>query len=178
MARWYWYSEDGKQIASPVHPKDSRPIAAAAEWVNPALVSDLHNSFALWAAAGRSPGPVIPRRIWIDRSGRVAVRFGKGAPQPLPDVGAGEPLAQWLALLSKWMDVYVVLARARSVWSLFDLAAALPFTSPCLLPRPLAQMPPDSWEQVARGLAAIVAEGELPSAKSSADRVSGAAAGH
>ena len=54
------------------------------------------------------------------------------------------------------METYVVLARARTVWSAQQLAAALPFLSPCMLPRPFAQLPPDNWEEVAYGLAATV----------------------
>jgi hypothetical protein len=59
------------------------------------------------------------------------------------------------------MENHVVLARARTVWTLAELAGALPFTSPSLLPRQLVQFPPDNWEQVARGLAAIVSDGSL-----------------
>ena len=159
MACWYWYDEDGEQMVSPRHPPHSRPISAAVEWLQPALISGLHRSFARWTAAEMSPGPVVPHRLWIDQSGLVAVRFSTDAPTPLPVVGGGEGLAQWLVLLAKWMDTYVVLARARSIWSLAELAAALPFTSPCLLPRSLAQLPPDNCGEVARGLAAILIDG-------------------
>ncbi len=124
--------------------------------MRPELISDLHRSFARWTGARLSIGPVLPHRLWINQSGLVAVRFAAGAPDPLPEVGAGEELAQWLLLLAKWMETYVVLARARAVWSTPELAAALPFLSPCMLPRPLAQLPPDNWEEVASGLAAIV----------------------
>ena len=161
MARWYWYDLDGALIVSPSHPPHSRPIAAAAEWLHPALISDLHHSFARWTTAQVSPGPVVPHRLWIDQTGVIAVRFGADAPVPLTSVGGGEGLAQWLVLLAKWMETYVVLARARAVWSLAELSAALPFTSPCLLPRPLAKLPPYNWDEVARGLATIVVDGEL-----------------
>jgi len=156
MAHWYWFDVNGEQIVSPSHPPQSRPIAAAVEWIRPELISDLHKSFARWTEARLSTGPVLPHRLWIDQSGLVAVRIATGAPGRLPEVGAGEELAQWFVLLTKWMETYVVLARARSVWSKPELAAALPFLSPCMLPRPLAQLPPDNWEEVARGLAAIV----------------------
>ncbi len=156
MARWYWYDHNGEQIVSLGHPPQSRPIAAAVEWMRPELISDLHRGFARWAEARLSTGPVLPHRLWIDQAGLVAVRFASGAPQRLPEVGAGEELAQWFVLLAKWMETYVVLARARTVWSTPHLAAALPFLSPCMLPRPLAQLPPDNWEEVACGLAATV----------------------
>ena len=159
MARWYWYDKEGNQHGASCHPPHSRPISAAVEWMHPALITDLHSSFAQWTAAKLSTGPVVPHRLWIDQTGLVAVRFSADAPAPQPPVGAGEELAQWLVLMAKWMETYVVLARARSVWSLAELAAALPFTSACLLPRTLAQLPPSNWEEVARGLAAIVIEG-------------------
>ena len=124
MARWYWYDKDGDQIVSPSHPPHSRPIPAAVEWLYPDLISDLHHSFAHWTTAELSTGPVVPHRLWIDRTGLIAVRFSADAPAPQPTVGAGEALAQWLVLMAKWMETYVVLARARSVWSLAELAAA------------------------------------------------------
>ena len=156
MARWYWCDDYGELIESRGHPPQSRPIAAGVEWIGPELISDLHRSFARWTEARLSTGPVLPHRLWIDRSGLVAIRFATGAPDRPPEVGAGEELAQWFVLLSKWMETYVVLARAGAIWSKPALAAALPFLSPCMLPRPLAQLPPDNWEEVARGLAAIV----------------------
>lgn len=109
-----------------------------------------------------SPGPVIPHRLWIDQDGGITFRFVADAPVAMPAVGAGEPLAQWLVLISKWMETHVVLARARTVWSLDQLVGALTFTTPSLLPRQLVQFPPDNWEQVARGLAASISEGSLP----------------
>jgi len=161
MARWYWCDDSGELIESLGHPPNSRPIAAAVEWIGPELITDLHRSFARWTEAQLSTGPILPHRLWIDQSGLVAIRFATGAPDRLPEVGAGEELAQWFVLLSKWMETYVVLARARTVWSTPALAAALPFLSTCMLPRSLAQLPPDNWEEVARGLAAIVLDSAL-----------------
>ncbi len=165
MAKWYWFDEYKSLTASPCHPPRSRPIAAAVEWLHPPIISDLHQNFACWTAAQMSPGPVIPHRLWIDQAGKISVRFPEEAPAPQPAVGAGEGLAQWLVLLSKWMEIHVVLARARSVWTIAELAGALPFTSHSLLPQQLAQFPPDNWEQVARGLAAIVSDGAMPDAR-------------
>ncbi|MCY4411101.1 MAG: hypothetical protein OXC27_11595 [Caldilineaceae bacterium] len=165
MAKWYWFDESKSLTASPCHPPRSRPIAAAVEWLHPPIVSDLHRNFACWTAAQMSPGPVIPHRLWIDQAGTISVRFPEEAPAPQPAVGAGEGLAQWLVLLSKWMEIHVVLARARSVWTIAELAGALPFTSQSLLPLQLAHFPPNNWEQVARGLAAIISDGAMPDAK-------------
>lgn len=167
MAMWYWYDNDGSLTKSPRHPPLSRPIATAAEWLTPPLVSYLHSHFARWTAAQLSPGPVIPQRLWIDQDGRVAFRFADGEPASMPVVGAGEALAQWFVLLSKWMEIHVVLARSRTLWPHSLLLGALPFITPSLLPRQLAQFPPDNWEQVARGLAAIIAEGAVALEKQS-----------
>ena len=117
MAMWYWYDDDNSLKASPRHPHLSRPIATAAEWLEPPLISDLHNHFARWTSAQVSPGPVIPQRLWINQSGVIAFHFGADAPAAIPEVGAGEALAQWFVLLAKWMEIHVVLARARTVWS-------------------------------------------------------------
>ena len=161
MARWYWYDKNGTQVVAPQHPDRSRPIPAAIHWLQPELISDLHESFARWLRAKISPGTLTPDRLWIDQNGRLAVRFSSGSPAPLSVVGSYRELAQWLVLLDKWMDTHVVLARARAVWSVAEMAGALSFTTPSLLPRPLVQMPPDNWEQVARGLAAAVLDGPL-----------------
>lgn len=158
MAHWYWYDAAGRQVTSPFHPEHSRPIATAIEWLRPPLISDLHRSFARWTAAKLAPGDLIPDRLWIDQAGLVAVRFATGAPAPQPTIGAGPGLAQWFVLLDKWMETYVVLARARSIWSRPELAGALSFTTPSLLPQPLVQMPPNNWERVARGLAALIVD--------------------
>lgn len=166
MASWYWYDDESKLVASYTHPTGSRPIATAVEWLSPDLVSALHIQFSRWTAAKMSTGQMIPHRLWIDQGGSLAVRFPTGAPEPLSEVGAGENLAQWLVLLSKWMEVHVVLARARTVWTVDEIAAALPFASPSFLPNSLVQFPPDNWDQVAQGMASIVSEGPLPSQSS------------
>ena len=159
VALWYWYNDDNSPNASPTHPPLSRPIATAVEWLNPPLISTMHSHFARWTTAKVSPGLVIPHRLWVDQDGRIAFRFADDAPAAIPEVGAGEALAQWVVLLSKWMEIHVVLARARTVWSHAELLEALPFTTPSLLPSQLALFPPNNWEQVARGLAAIIVEG-------------------
>lgn len=159
MAMWYWYDDDSSPKSSTCNPPLSRPIATAAEWLTPSIISSMHIHFARWTTERKSPGPVIPQRLWIDQDGRIAFRFVNDAPEEKSAVGAGEALAQWFVLLSKWMENHIVLARARTVWSHAELLEALPFTTPSLLPRQLALFPPDNWEQVARALAAIVTEG-------------------
>jgi hypothetical protein len=72
-----------------------------------------------------------------------------------------QELAAWLVLLDKWMETFVVIARARSIWSVQELAGALTFTSRPFLPAAIVHMPPDNWERVAQALAQAVGEGPL-----------------
>ena len=43
-------------------------------------------------------------------------------------------LASWFVLLDKWMETFVVIARARTVWSPNELATAMIFVNPLWLP--------------------------------------------
>lgn len=160
-----WCSVDDrgvlKQTGRP--PADSRPLAEAAELLLPPLITALHHSFCLWQMAHLSPGPLTPARIWINPAGGLAVRFANGQrPQTLYPVAAQAGLAAWLVLLDKWVETFVVIARARSVWTTGELAGALSFTTPSLLPAALVQQPPDNWMRVAAALARAVADGPLP----------------
>lgn len=160
-----WCSVDGdgvlKETGAP--PDGSQPIEQAASLLLPPLVTRLHISFRAWQQAGLSPGPVIPRRLWIAADGGLAVRFAGGQrPQPLYPVGAHAGLAAWLVLLDRWVETFVVIARARSLWTTAELAGALSFTTPSLLPPDLLRMNPNNWERVAQALAQAVADGPLP----------------
>lgn len=129
----------------------------------PPIITSLHESLYRWQQAGLDPGPLTPDRIWIDSAGALALAFKRDQnPEPLGHVGLAPALAGWLVCLDKWMETFVVIARARSVWTPTELAGALTFTTPALLPPPLLQLPPvDNWERVARGLAVAVADGPL-----------------
>jgi hypothetical protein len=59
------------------------------------------------------------------------------------------------------METFVVIARARAIWSVQELAGALTFTSKPFLPISLLYMPPDNWERVAMALANAVGDGAL-----------------
>ena len=109
-----------------------------------------------------SPGPITPDRIWCSTEGALAIAFDyNAAPRPLAHVGMAQELAAWLVLLDKWMETFVVIARARAVWSVQELAGALTFTSRPFLPAALIYMPPDNWARVAAALAAAVGDGAL-----------------
>jgi hypothetical protein len=160
-----WFRVQGlgvlKETGRP--PADSRPLIEVTALLLPPLVTELHRSFRAWQMAGISPAPVTPDRFWIDPAGGLAVRFESGQhPETLYPVGAQAGLAAWLVLLDKWVETFVVIARARSVWTTGELAGALSFTTPSLLPSALTSQPPDNWARVAVALAQAVADGPLP----------------
>lgn len=140
-----------------------KPLTAAADWLLPPVISQLHEHFFAWQTAGKDPGPITPERVWISQQGALALAFPQGRhPEPLGHLGLAPTLATWLVCLDKWMETFVLVARARSVWTPTELAGALTFTTPTLLPPALLQFPPAAnWERVARSLAAAVADGPL-----------------
>ena len=158
-----YYRIRDKQLFQDSHPPaGTRPFAEATGSLLPPMISALHGAFATWGQAGYSPGGVIPARIWIDADGRLAFYFAPGtAPKRLMQVGLARELAAWLVLLDKWMETFVVIARARSIWNVQELGGALAFLSPAFLPRVLIAQPPDNWARVAHALAIAVADGEL-----------------
>lgn len=161
-AQWYYFSPSGGLTGLQSPPPGSRPLLMATEWLLPPLISDLHKNFHAWNVAGLSPGVIVPERIWLQTDGSLAFSFtGDEAPRPQSPVGACAGLAAWLVLLDKWMETFVVIARARSVWTVSELAGALSFTSPALLPEPVLSLQPNNWERVARALAAAVADGPM-----------------
>lgn len=160
---WWAVDEAGTQQAFGAPPTSSRPLAQAGDVLLPPLVTALHRSFRAWHTAGLSPGPVIPDRLRMDPEGRLFVAFADGKlPRPVSVVGEHAGLAAWLVLLDKWVETFVVVARARAIWSVGELAGALSFTTPSLLPPALLRQPPDNWERVAVALARAVADGPLP----------------
>ncbi len=160
---WWMVDEQGRVHETSAPPAESRPLNQATALLLPPLISHLHTSFHAWQMAGLSPGPVIPERLWINPAGGLAVKFAGGrSPERLYPVGAQAGLAAWLVLLDKWVETFVVIARARSIWNTAELAGALSFTTPSLLPAQLTRTAPDNWERVAVALARSVADGPLP----------------
>ncbi len=171
-ARWCWIDEAGSLRESTAPPAGSRPIAQATALLLPPLISSLHTNFHAWQKAGLSPGPVTAARMWVDPAGELAVEcketehptsiYPVGAYQVgAYQVGAMQGLAAWLVLLDKWVETFVVIARARAIWSPAELAGALSFTTPSLLPAELVRTTPHNWERVAQALALAVADGPL-----------------
>ena len=139
-----------------------QPLLGNSQRLLPPLVGALHRSFWAWGQAGLSPAPVIASRVWFGAEGDLAFAFRAGEwPRPLMAVGVAPDLAAWLVLLDKWMETFVVVARARAVWPVAELAAAMTFTTPAFLPRALVQQPPDNWAGVAAALAVAIADGPL-----------------
>ncbi|MCE7981080.1 MAG: hypothetical protein DYG89_07810 [Caldilinea sp. CFX5] len=143
-------------------PAGFRPLKHNLGLLLPPLVSELHVSFRAWGELGYSPAPLAPKRVYLNAAGQLAFWFDdEYKPQPLSQVGIGPDLAGWLVLLDKWMETYVVIARARTTWNLRELASALSFVTPAFLPTRLVAHPPDNWERVALALALTIADGPI-----------------
>lgn len=161
----YYFIEQPRLVYSEKPPAGTKPLKHNLALLLPPLVSDLHLSFRAWGQLGYSPGELSPNRVYLNAQGLVAFWFDDGCkPQPLPQVGIGPDLAAWLVLLDKWMETYVVIARARMTWNLRELASALSFLSPAFLPILLTAHPPANWERVAVALAQTLVDGALQGA--------------
>jgi hypothetical protein len=143
-------------------PVGLQPLLAHTDRLLPPVVGAMHRAFWGWGKAGYSPGPVIAERVWFSQEGQIAfVVQASQSPRPLMQVGLGPDLAAWLVLLDKWVETFVVIARARAVWPVSELAGALSFLTPAFLPRSLVRQIPDNWARVAEALSIAVADGPL-----------------
>lgn len=156
-SQWYYFTASQGLTATSSPPLQSRPLAQATQWIVPQRLEALHRSFSAWGFANRSPGIVSPERIWLTETGLVAFHF-KHREQPAQQsaVGGYAGIAAWLVLLSKYTDLSAVLRSADAVWSTNELAGALAFTTPALLPVGVLRVAPANWEAVAAALAARV----------------------
>ena len=158
----YYFVEQQRLVYHEKPPAGAKPLKHNLALLLPPLVSELHASFHAWGRLGYSPGELSPHRVYLNAQGLVAFYFDDNTrPQPLPQVGVGPDLAAWLVLLDKWMETYVVIARARMTWNLQELASALSFVTPAFLPALLTAHPPTNWERVAVAVALVVADGAL-----------------
>ena len=140
-------------------------LARRTNWLLPPLITTLHQHFQAWGQLGYSPGPVTPDRVWLGVDGRLAFFFARNAtPKPLMQIGLAPDLAAWFVLLDKWMETFVVLARARAVWNGQELGGALTFITPAFLPSVLIARPPNNWARVAQALSIAIADGPLAGA--------------
>lgn len=147
-------------------PKSAKPLSAAVSQITPPLISELLAALRCWQQLKHSPGPLLPQRLWLDTSAdgnKVDLYVGfppDSDPEALLQVGLAPDLAAWLVLLDCWMETYVVVARARTIWSADELAHALTFITPAFLPRALVALNSD-WPRVAQAVALSVADGPL-----------------
>ncbi len=158
----YYSIVKGELVSSATPPKGAKPFKHQLSLLLPPLITELHQAFRAWGLAGLSPGPLLFQHIYFSEQGRLAFHFWQETgPKPLTNVGGAPDLAAWLVLLDKWVETFVVLARARTVWQPEELTSALPFLTPAYLPDKLVAHPPDNWERVAQALALVVADGPL-----------------
>src|SRR2546423_1071069 len=114
----YFLIQDQKLVSRPQPPAGMAPLSGHPDWFLPPVITELHRNLHAWGATGYSPGPVIPNRVWLNAEGALAFSFaGMLAPKPLMQVGLAPDLAAWLVMLDKWMETFVVVARARAIWS-------------------------------------------------------------
>lgn len=161
--RWVYFApDDQEQRSAAAGPPGSVSFLQATSWLLPPMVSHMHQSFHAWSKAGISPGPVLPERIRLSPEGIVAFRFRKGElPHPTSEAEQAANLAAWLVLLDKYVETFVVVARARAEWTVNELSHALTFVTPSLLPSEFLALPPNNWERVAKALALAIADGPL-----------------
>jgi hypothetical protein len=158
----YYAIVRGQLASAMTPPPAAKPLKHQLKLLLPPLVTTLHQGLRAWSLAGFSPGPMLAQRVYLNEQGALAFHFLEGyQPLPLTAAGGAPDLAGWLVLLDKWVETFVVLARARTVWPLEDLVSALPFLTPAYLPAKLVAHPPDNWEAVAQALATVVLDGPL-----------------
>ena len=161
MSYFYIIEEELKESEQP--PKGMTPCIIKAQSLLPSMVGKLHENFYHWNKLGLSPGPIQPNRIWFDDNGLLAFHFqAKEQPTPLMHTGFAPYLAAWLVLLNRWMETYVVIARAGAIWSVGELVSALSFTTPAFLPKELVAgldpTQPNQWDQIAHALAMTIVD--------------------
>lgn len=160
----YYYSiEQDRLVYTQKPPVGMKPLKHNLALLLPPLIGKLHASFRAWQVVGYSPGTIVPNRVYFNDQGQLAFEFESPyRPLPVSPMGASRDLAAWLVLLDKWMETYVIMARARMVWNVQELASALPFVSPAFLSARLTAHPPhDNWERVAVALSITLADGAL-----------------
>ncbi|MEZ4709670.1 MAG: hypothetical protein R3A44_20845 [Caldilineaceae bacterium] len=163
----YFWIENANLQESGRLPKGAQPFAQAAPRLLPPQISALHQAFYQWGSLGFSPGAMRPARIWLASNSTPIFQFANGRrPQPLMQVGLARELAAWLVLLDGHMETFVVIARARALWTVDELAHALVFMTPAYLPPELTNVaiPVHQWQRTAQALATAVADGPLAGA--------------
>jgi len=160
----YYSVHNGQLVDYSQLPTNSLPFRDGIQRVLPPQISTLHQQICAWGQSSLSPGPLDPQRIWLTQADEMIFSFPrKRKPDPLMHVGAAPDLAAWLVLLDMWMETFVVVARARAIWRVNELASALSFMTPGFLPDAVNALAPN-WEQMAHAIALAVADGPFAGA--------------
>jgi hypothetical protein len=161
----YYFVRDNELVAAYEPPKGATRLSELVDALLPPLITELHRSLHKWGTLGKRPGLLTPDRVWATPEGTLVVHFEDGqAPYPLLHVGMAPDLASWFVLLDKWMETFVIVSRARTVWTPAELASAMTFVNPLWLPKALVTLPPNNWVRVVHALAKAVADRPLPEA--------------
>jgi hypothetical protein len=162
----YYYVRDDAFVADAQPPAGAQRLALLGKSLLPPVITELHRSLHKWGTLGKRPGLLTADRVWATPEGLLVVYFEQGqAPYPMLHVGMAPDMATWFVLLDKWMETFVVVARARTVWTPAELASAMTFVNPLWLPQALVAQPPINWERVVHALAVAVADGPLQGAE-------------
>ncbi len=158
----YYSVREDSLVANAQPPAGAQRLAQLGQSLLPPVITELHRSLHKWGTLGKRPGLLTADRVWATPEGTLVVYFENGqAPYPLLHVGMAPDMATWFVLLDKWMETFVVVARARTVWTPNQLAAAMIFVNPAWLPHSLVAQPPNNWVRVVRALATAIADGPL-----------------
>ena len=134
----YYFVRDDALVASAQPPAGAQRLAQLGSSLLPPVITELHRSLHTWGTLGKRPGLLTADRVWATPEGTLVVYFEDGqAPYPMLHVGMAPDMATWFVLLDKWMETFVVVARARTVWTPNELASAMIFVNPCGCHKPL-----------------------------------------
>lgn len=158
----YYFVRDNEFFSATDLPAGAQRLSHLGKSLLPPVITELHRNLHHWGLLGKRPGLLTPDRVWATPEGLLIIGFEAGqAPYPLLHIGMAPDLASWFVLLDKWMETFVIVARARTVWTPNELASAMTFVNPLWLPKPLVAQPPNNWQRVVRALATAVADGPL-----------------
>ena len=158
----YSFVREETLVTTAQPPAGAQRLSQLGDSLLPPVITELHRSLHTWGRLGKRPGLLVADRVWATPEGTLVVYFEEGqAPYPLLHVGMAPDMATWFVLLDKWMETFVVVARARTIWKPNELASAMIFVNPSWLPPALVAQPPNNWQRVVRALASALADGPL-----------------
>jgi hypothetical protein len=161
----YIFVREETLVTTAQPPVGAQRLSQLGDSLLPPIITELHRSLHKWGTLGKRPGLLTADRVWATPEGTLVIYFEEGqSAYPLLHVGMAPDMATWFVLLDKWMETFVVVARARTVWKPNELASAMIFVNPSWLPPTLVAQPPNNWERVVRALAVALADGPLQGA--------------